>query len=101
MLKSTFISIITVQDIATQVCLLLCGQVTGCLHEPTPSAGNDRCKDLLERTGLEFSATLDEAVVIRKRKGTSGRQASLPLDRKQEQEELEVVTRCFREEPGR
>ena len=34
--------------------------VKGCLHKPTPSAENSKCKEFREKQGVKYGDTLDE-----------------------------------------
>lgn len=60
--------------------------IQGCLHKPTPSAKNEKCARMREKAGAKFSDDVDEFVLL------SGREGG---------KERKVVTKCFREEPGR
>ena len=64
--------------------------VQGCVHKPTPSAKNEKCARVREKAGVKFSDDVDEFVVL----SAEGEDGKNKKSRK-------VVTKCFREEPGR
>ena len=54
---------------------------SGCLHEPTPNAGNKACAAFLKANKEAFSDTVDELVLVGKNKA--------------------VKAKCFRNDPGK
>ena len=62
--------------------------VQGCVHKPTPSAKNEKCARVREKAGVKFSDDVDEFVVLSAEDGKN-------------KKKRKVVTKCFREEPGR
>jgi len=74
------------------------------------SEGDDEGGDISlhhSQTGVKFSSTLDEVAIVRRRKGSDGDESSDSEDNGdyddegEDDGEYKLVTRCFREEPGR
>lgn len=64
------------------------GKEEGCLHQPTPSADNAACVHFRSKVKVNFTDSLDEVIILRLSNASSSTG-------------YEVVTKCFRDHPGR